>query len=156
YTMRRLSLFVGICLIFSAGWRSSLVLGAQPDLSGLIRDLTASRPATREQAAETLGNYGPAAADAVPALAAALKDSDPRVRHEALIALERIGQAADQAVPDLKALVEKGPATMKLGAIHALASIGPAADPATDVLITHAKGEDPSLATAAVLALVRI
>src|SRR5437868_786490 len=111
--MRRLSLIVGMVVIVGIGATNSRTWGAQPDLSGLIRDLSSSKATTREQAAETLGNYGPAAADAVPALAAALKDGDPRVRHQALIALERIGPVAAPAVPDLQALVEKGPASMK-------------------------------------------
>lgn len=154
--MQRLSRIVGIALIVGTGTMGISAKGAQPDLTGLVRDLSAPQPATREQAAETLGQYGPVAADAVPALAGALKDSDQRVRHEALLALERIGAGAQAAVPDLKAILEKGPASMKLGAVHALTSIGPDADPATDALMRLAKGDDPSLATAAVLALVRI
>src|SRR5262245_66354994 len=84
---------------------SSLLGAAEPDLKALVKDLQATKPVTREQAAAALGNLGPGAVEAVPALAEALKDKDARVRHEALIALERIGAAAAEDVHDLQGLV---------------------------------------------------
>ena len=151
--MRRLSV-VGcvawICLASSQLW------GAQPDLSSLIEDLSASKAPTRESAAESLGRFGPAAGAAVPALVDALKDKEERVRHEALNALEMIGPSARQAVPALQGIIENGPPNMKLGAIHALGAIGAEAEPATESLVAIAKGDDQSLSIAAVLTLVRI
>ena len=44
----------------------------------------------RANAAEALGEIGPAAAEAVPALATALKDRDNYVRSKASSALERV------------------------------------------------------------------
>jgi HEAT repeat protein len=49
---------------------------------------------------------GPAAAEAVPALVAALKDPNKPVRRDAAAALANIGPAAAGAVPDLIAALK--------------------------------------------------
>ena len=51
----------------------------------------------RRAATEALGNIGPAAQDAVPALIATLKDHDAEVRRGATEALEKINPAAAHA-----------------------------------------------------------
>lgn len=53
-----------------------------------------------------LGNIGPAAAEAVPALIDALKDPDEIVRQKAAQALENIGPAAAEALPALTDALE--------------------------------------------------
>ncbi|MGZ9092712.1 MAG: HEAT repeat domain-containing protein, partial [Rhodoplanes sp.] len=55
----------------------------------------------RSHAAEALGEIGPAASNAVPALTAALTDAHSDVRWPAAEALGRIGAAASGAVPAL-------------------------------------------------------
>ncbi len=55
-----------------------------------------------------MGWIGPAAAEAVPALMAALKDKDKKVRRNAAFALGEIGPAAKEAVPALEAAVRDG------------------------------------------------
>ena len=57
----------------------------------------------RRSAADALGKIGPPAAEAVPALAAALHDPDEDVRRSAADALGKIGPAAAEAVPALAA-----------------------------------------------------
>ncbi len=60
----------------------------------------------RQNAAQTLGRFGPAAADAVPALIEALGDEGSRVY--AVIALGKIGPAADASIPVLTAMQDEG------------------------------------------------
>ncbi|HYE98877.1 MAG TPA: HEAT repeat domain-containing protein, partial [Planctomycetota bacterium] len=55
-------------------------------------------PAARREAAAALRRQGPAAADAVPALAEALRGADAELRLEALHALVAIGGRAFSAV----------------------------------------------------------
>src|SRR5581483_5023738 len=77
---------------------------AVPVLIDLLRSPGGSDWAAAEvrwQAAEILGQIGPAATPAVPALTAALKDSDPHVRTVAATALGQIGKEAASAAPQL-------------------------------------------------------
>ena len=69
---------------------------------GLIKQLSSS-PSwyTRSRAADALGEKGPAAAKAVPALTAALEDEQQDVRSTAAWALGEIGSAAVSAKPAL-------------------------------------------------------
>ena len=100
----------------------------------------------RMWAAGGLGRMGPAAKDAVPALAAVLslnrggRDYGPRV--EALVALTRIGKEAGAAVPALvEALSDRDP-TLRRDAASLLGRIGkPAALPA-EAALRKAAGED--------------
>ena len=55
----------------------------------------------RGRAAEALGILGQAAAAAVPALIAALRDAEQEVRRHAVLALARMGPAAARALPAL-------------------------------------------------------
>ena len=55
----------------------------------------------RGQVAYILGQMGPAAAPAVPALAKLIADKDERVALEATLALAKIGPGAKDAVPVL-------------------------------------------------------
>jgi HEAT repeat protein len=62
----------------------------------------------RVGAARALGEVGPAAKEAVPALIAALKGMDDGVRESAASALGRIGPAAREAIPALEAAARDG------------------------------------------------
>src|SRR5262245_45525654 len=59
-----------------------------------LDQLSRSEAQARRSAAFALGQLGPAAAAAVPALVRALADSDPRVADAAAFALGQIGPAA--------------------------------------------------------------
>jgi len=59
-----------------------------------------------QEAARALGQLGPAAAEAVPALITALGDADAKVRHSAVLALGQLGPAAVRAVPALTAALQ--------------------------------------------------
>jgi HEAT repeat protein len=81
-------------------------------------------------ALQQLGSIGSAAADAVPALAEALKDQNAEVRQSAADALGRIGPAAADAVPVLVEALKDQNAHVRRSAAKALRGIGPAAVPA--------------------------
>jgi HEAT repeat protein len=100
----------------------------------LIDVLTKSAdPRERARAAQALGELGPKAKDAVPALVSALDDDAPSVRVDATVALGRIGPDARAAVPHLVA-------TMKWNrmAKEALIGIGDASAPAATKLLADA------------------
>jgi HEAT repeat protein len=59
-------------------------------MSTFINSLTNSQPGLRMSACSCLGQIGPRAADAIPALRNALQDPDPEVRRRAKLALQRI------------------------------------------------------------------
>jgi HEAT repeat protein len=58
----------------------------------------------RRLAVRALGRFGPAAANAVPALIEALGDEKTWMRNDAAIALGKIGPSAEAAIPALTAI----------------------------------------------------
>jgi HEAT repeat protein len=92
----------------------------------LVQSLGDPNPATRMMAAEGLGDMGPIAREAVPALARATRDPDLSVRAAAIEALGGIGPFAEAALPDLMAALMDG-RTHPAYASQALYRIGPAA-----------------------------
>jgi len=87
----------------------------------------------RAAAAWAMGAMGPAAAPAVDALLAALRDPRAEVRSRAVWALGRIGPAARAAVTTLVPLVDDPALSWR--AIDALGGIGPPAEPAVPRLV---------------------
>ncbi|GEC34912.1 adenylate cyclase [Sinorhizobium fredii USDA 205] len=71
-------------------------------VSSLTAELKLGDPASRRIAAKRLGWFGPAAAEAVPALVMLLEDVE--VREEAVQSLRKIGPGAKAAVPALVAM----------------------------------------------------
>lgn len=65
----------------------------------LLKDKDTAR--VRERLVEILAGFGPAAADAAPALILILKNGDPEVREDAVVALAAIGPQAKPALPTL-------------------------------------------------------
>ncbi len=68
----------------------------------------------RQIAARTLGKFGPAASEAVPALIAAVKDENLFVRGVVITTLGKIGPAAREAVPALKEALADGAARWRV------------------------------------------
>jgi HEAT repeat protein len=86
-------------------------------------------------AIDAIGNMGPAAAPAEPALRTALRSRNPWVRRYAAEALGLLGRQASPAVPDLaRALSDEQP-YVRFNAATALARIGPVAAEATPSLV---------------------
>jgi HEAT repeat protein len=114
-------------------------------------------PGSRWMAVVALGELGPAARDAVPALAEALEDRELSVRWDAAKALGKIGAAAARAVPALTAVLhEQDDAIVRQRAVVALGEIGPAARAAVPALIGVLKESAQHLDEHAGEALVRI
>ncbi len=70
----------------------------------LIEKLREGGIGDRANAAWTLGQFGPGAATAVPALTDALDDEEYFTRVQAVRALGKIGPAAEAAIPALRAI----------------------------------------------------
>src|SRR5205823_299713 len=95
----------------------------------------------RWNAALALGEIGPAARDAVPALIAALKAKDDSDSWAAAAALGGIGPAAKAAVPALHKLVKE---RQCVASAKALGRIGPAARAAVPDLIRLSRQINPA------------
>ncbi|MHC4506691.1 MAG: HEAT repeat domain-containing protein, partial [Planctomycetota bacterium] len=99
----------------------------QPDVDELVSRLKDSSARTRYPAAKALGELGPAAKKAVPALARAVADEDESVRAQAAHALGEIGPEAKGAVPALARAVGDKYRSVRAQAAQALGEIGPEA-----------------------------
>jgi HEAT repeat protein len=88
----------------------------------LIKKLSTSKKAEeRAEAAEELGRLG--AWDAVPALAAALKDPDSHVRGRAIYALTQLKDAAKDAAPAIKGVLTDSDPTTRYNAVVILKNL---------------------------------
>jgi HEAT repeat protein len=103
-------------------------------LSEWVSQLTDRAPAVRSHAAYVMAELGPAAAPAVSALRAALRDEDSMVRYSAAWALSEIGPAARAAIPELQLRADEDPVgDVRWIAAKALRKLGvPAARPAPE------------------------
>jgi HEAT repeat protein len=113
--------------------------------------------ATAYWACLVLGEIGPDAAEAVPALADVLADANrPEVRREAALALGSIGPAAATAVPALRDALGQGEPAVVAAAAYALGQIGPRAKPAVPALEKCAESLDLLLRTISMWSLTKI
>ena len=94
-----------------------------PALVAALRDCD---PQVRCDAARALGDMGPAARQAVDALAEALWRQPHRLRLEAARALGRIGPAAKSALPDIRELLKVCDDDVRTALTEALVRIAPA------------------------------
>jgi len=116
-------------------------------------------PEAQLEAILSLGEFGPAAAPAVPALRkAALSAGDVRVRRLALESLGQIGQPAEAVVPELLALLkeEQTLPLIKRFTCEALARIAPKADPVRKAILQAVRSEEQGLHASAVDACVTL
>ncbi len=115
---------------------AQFVFGEEPARHGIsmsqwIQLLGQRDPRQRAQAAESLGELGPQASEAVTALAAALNDSEPNVRLQAATALGRMGAPAAGSLPQLTAAVRDENEFARYAARWALGRIG------VDLKVSH-------------------
>lgn len=105
-------------------------------------------PQRRETAAASLGNFGPAAKAAIPALMQAIQSSDLAVHESAITALGEIHGEPDIVIPFLtKYLSDDG---LDVSAATALANYGSLARPAVPKILPllHAADDDDQAAAA--------
>jgi len=91
---------------------------------GLSDALKSPQPLVRQNAALALGEVGPEAKAAVPALAEALRDPEWVVRRQAAVALGRLGPDARPAVPALQRLTHDANSLVRKAAVEALQKVG--------------------------------
>lgn len=128
-------------------------------VDSLARDLKSSKSNVRAHAAADLARLGPEAAEAVPALIAALQDESAAVRHEALNAIDRIGPAARAAAPaliDALKTKEAREPRFQTEIMNALGSLGHDSSDAVPVLSDYLAAEDERVSVGAAFALARI
>lgn len=94
------------------------------DVRGLQITLKSEKAAERAASARILGEIGPAAKDAAPALGEALKDVDRDVRQNAAQSLGYIGPGAKVAAPALIAALQDKEWQVRKSAAFALGKIG--------------------------------
>lgn len=133
-------LAVGLC-----GWTPARAESPKERATKLTKKLaTDKKPDVRAEAAKALGDMG--AWDAVPALAAALKDPFPEVRAAAAYALVELKEHAKDAVPALKeALTDRDRLVVHnvVVALHNLEAATPAElAPALGWLVEQSDKED--------------
>ncbi len=121
-------------------------------IAGLTNALKHER--ARYWACIALGEAGPKAKGAIPALKQTLSDKRPEVQMQALIALGKIGPDAASAVPQISEFLKQGQEATKYAAAFALGNIGSPAG--ADALKAAGKSDDPMLKTVSVWALAKV
>lgn len=159
-----------ICCALVAAVAAARADGA--NVSALVAKLKSDSAEQRQAAAQQLGELGPKAIEAAPALIELLRDEDPGVFEAASKALGRMGPKAvpllieglgskqtnvcrgaalslsligPQAAPAVKpliAVVQEGRPEERLAALVALRDVGPAAKPAVPALLKATRADD--------------
>lgn len=106
--------------------------------------------------AETFGNMGPAAKDAIPSLIGVVMDGSDAVRPRVLEALGKIGPLDPAVIPVLVRTLEDPDRRVRWRAATALATIGPGARPAVPALIRALEDKDKAVRAFAAEALGQI
>ena len=138
-----------------AAIRSLGGIEASVAVPALVKSLGDKCWEVRKAAVEALGDIGPAAQEAVPALVDALWDG-PSVRDTVPKALGDIGPAAQATVPALVRALGDWSETLQVAAAKALGHIGPAAQEAVPALVKAIGDRRMAVREAAVEALGHI
>ncbi len=123
------------------------------EVTKMIDHLNDTDPAIRAKAAKQIGQFGPAAKNALPSLRARLKDPDPQVKNEAENAIAAISRKP--ITPDVQLLLNELQSpdnSTRKAAIDALASMGAIAEGALDALRQLRQDPDPAIRIAAIKA----
>jgi serine/threonine protein kinase/HEAT repeat protein len=97
------------------------------DFGVILKALQSDDPEARLYAAHTVASSGIGdlpVPEAIPVLAAALKDNDPAVRKDVVIALGNLGPQARGAAPDLLAKLKDSDADVRKNAVQAVSKVG--------------------------------
>jgi hypothetical protein len=127
-----------------------------PAVLFLIDALQDARWAVRAAAADTLGDIGPPATEAVPMLTTLLKDEHWRVRRHAAEALGMVGAEDGEVVRGLTGALGDEAATVRLNAALALGKIGPPSAEAVPALTALMNDENRYVRHYAAVGLRRI
>jgi len=137
---------------------TDLILGAGPggpeDVPTLVKALTHEQARIRIEAAEDLGQIGPAAVAAVPALLKlSEQDRDPLIRVEAAKAVAGIDSKNKTAIPILVEALNDKAGKVRKRAAECLGDVGPRGKSAVAALLKALKDPDPAVSWAAIDAL---
>ncbi|MFZ5832040.1 MAG: HEAT repeat domain-containing protein [Planctomycetota bacterium] len=102
-----------------------LIAGCRDPLTELTPKLQSANAEERRAAAKAVGELGPRAAPAAPALVDLLGDKDRQVRRVACTALGQVQPPADVAVPALKQALKDRYLAVRIAAAFALQQIAP-------------------------------
>jgi HEAT repeat protein len=131
--------------------------GGPEDVPALVKGLKHEEARVRVEAAEDLGQIGPAAADGVALLLAlAERDPDPLVRLEAAKAVAGIDPKNKTAIPLLVAALKDRNGKVRRRGAECLGDLGPRARSAVADLVQTVKDPDPTVSWAAIDALGQI
>ena len=119
---------------------------------GLIEALKNDRAAY--WACLVLRDIGPAAKDAVPALAKKIEDPRPDIRREAILALAAIEEAARPAIPQIAAALSDE--NTRQAATYALGRIGQIPKEVEAKIRANANSDDKVLSTTSLWAVARV
>ena len=108
----------------------------------LVNCLDNGNGLARNHAIEILGELGPPATNAIPALLRTLGKNSPKTQILAALSLAKINNRIADPVPVLINLLTNGDAAFRTGAICALGEFGPLAGPAVPILIPLLKDHD--------------
>jgi HEAT repeat protein len=115
--------FPFLLLVLLAGGCANQPKTASGDVPELIQQLESGDDSLRARAAEVLGDKGPEAKAALPALTLALRDEYELVREHAAETLGQIGPDAQAAVPALRLAAQDGVPQVREAALEALRRI---------------------------------
>ncbi len=118
----------------SANASYALTAMGGPAVPALVDSMTTSEEWDKALAAETLGDIGLGARDAVQPLTEASRDIHPAVRTQAVEALGQVAQGTSEAVPALIDALSDEDETVRRNAALAIAKLGPTAVEAVDSL----------------------
>ncbi len=145
-----------MCLAAPAQLRAAEMIYQGKTTTQWIELLKSNDPGMRLSAAWALGEIGPHAVAAVPALIAVFTDQNTNARWNALEAVGKIGPGAAQAVPDLIEVLKHQEATTRWKAAWSLGAIGPGASAAVPSLTNALQDGDPDVRAHAAQALGKI
>ncbi len=123
-------------------------------VAGLVELLDDESAATRLSAIDQIGNLGPGAAPALPAMMERL--NDPDLQAPLLAALAKMGPASIGALPRLTELAKAPAIPTRVAAVLAISGIGHEAAAALPTLYAVAKDEDGDVRAAAIKALAAV